>query len=140
MKKEVKSMEEMEVFANTFLSHISPAETATVVGLSGDLGSGKTTFTKILAKELGIVDHITSPTFVIQKKYNILNHPDFDTLIHIDAYRLEEKGELEVLDWKELTENSKNLILVEWPELVGVDATLNFKYIDETTREITYDI
>lgn len=133
-------MEEMEVFANTFLSHISPAETATVVGLSGDLGSGKTTFTKILAKELGIVDHITSPTFVIQKKYNILNHPDFDTLIHIDAYRLEEKGELEVLDWKELTENSKNLILVEWPELVGVDATLNFKYIDETTREITYDI
>ncbi|MFT7565274.1 MAG: tRNA threonylcarbamoyladenosine biosynthesis protein TsaE, partial [Candidatus Paceibacteria bacterium] len=136
----VKSMEEMEVFANTFLSHISPAETATVVGLSGDLGSGKTTFTKILAKELGIVDHITSPTFVIQKKYNILNHPDFDTLIHIDAYRLEEKGELEVLDWKELTENSKNLILVEWPELVGVDATLNFKYIDETTREITYDI
>ncbi|MFT7565705.1 MAG: tRNA A37 threonylcarbamoyladenosine biosynthesis protein TsaE, partial [Candidatus Paceibacteria bacterium] len=46
MKKEVKSMEEMEVFANTFLSHISPAETATVVGLSGDLGSGKTTFTK----------------------------------------------------------------------------------------------
>jgi tRNA threonylcarbamoyladenosine biosynthesis protein TsaE len=63
-------------------------------------------------------------------------------LIHIDAYRLEKSEELLSLGWKEISENPKNLIFVEWPEKVkeilpNDIRMLEFRFIDETTREIT---
>lgn len=58
-----------------------------ILGLTGDLGSGKTTFTKYLAKYMGITDTLNSPTFTILKVYN--NQPN---LYHMDVYRLEEIG------------------------------------------------
>lgn len=115
---------------------------ATVYGLSGDLGSGKTTFTKEVAEILGISkDEVTSPTFVIEKKYAI-THVQFTHLIHIDAYRLESSKELENIGWNEVTQSSQNLILIEWPEKVRdimpeFSQTIYFKCIDESAREIT---
>ncbi len=104
-----------------------------VFGFSGDLGSGKTTFTKAVAEILGVIEHVTSPTFVIQKRYSI-NSPEqggkpfpYKTIIHIDAYRLESYHELENLSFahdQAETQNvegyllHKNLILIEWPEKV----------------------
>ncbi len=92
----------------------SPTNEATVVGLYGDLGAGKTAFTKGIAKALGITDEITSPTFVIEKIYPLTNNTNYDRLIHIDAYRLERSEELLHLGWKDITHDPRNLILIEW--------------------------
>ena len=90
---------------------------ATVVGLQGELGSGKTAFAKALGKMMGIDEHIVSPTFVIMKSYDI-NWRGFRKLIHVDAYRIESESELLNLGWDELVENPQHLILIEWPERV----------------------
>ena len=60
---------------------------ASILALYGDLGAGKTTFTQTLGEILGIKEDITSPTFVIMKRYQTANE-SFRSLIHIDAYRL----------------------------------------------------
>jgi tRNA threonylcarbamoyladenosine biosynthesis protein TsaE len=137
-----KSVEQTGEVAKEFLQKVSHGvyTGALVVGLYGDLGSGKTTFTQAFAKHLGITNNITSPTFVIEKIYKIENSP-FENLIHIDAYRLENSKELSMLSWQEQVTNPKNLILIEWPERV-VDilpenhAKIMFKFISETEREI----
>ncbi len=113
---------------------------ASIVGLYGDLGSGKTTFTKSIAKFLGIKEDITSPTFVIEKIYNI-EHPNFKRMIHIDAYRLEDPKELLALEWEHIAKDPHNLILIEWPEKVREILPENhlkvfFKFISENEREI----
>jgi tRNA threonylcarbamoyl adenosine modification protein YjeE len=61
---------------------------ATIILLRGDLGAGKTAFVKEVAKIFEIGEEITSPTFVIEKKYKIKGNSFFKNLIHIDAYRL----------------------------------------------------
>lgn len=96
------------------------ADEATLVGLSGHLGAGKTAFVKRVAKSLGVSEEVTSPTFIIMKAYEI-EHPVWHRLIHIDAYRLERREELEALDWEGLTADKNNLILIEWPANVGLD-------------------
>jgi len=124
------SLEETKQIAKDWLVSISneqnaksklDREEAFVVGLSGHLGAGKTAFTKCVAEILGIEEIITSPTFVIMKSYEIetLNFP-WKRLIHIDAYRLERMEELEVLEWEKLVADKNNLILIEWPENVGL--------------------
>src|SRR3990167_5499282 len=115
---------------------------ATVVALQGDLGSGKTTFAQAFGKVLGVEENMPSPTFVIMKFYNI-NWKGFKKLIHIDAYRLEKESELLHLGWEEIIKEPENLILIEWPEnvagIIPADAKkIFFKFIDETTREISY--
>ena len=118
--------------------------TATILALSGDLGSGKTAFVKALASALGIKETITSPTFVIEQIYTLPKGAIFDRLIHIDAYRLEKSSELERLGWAEIATNPRNLICLEWPEnVVGLShfdnaRELKFHFIDENTREISF--
>lgn len=109
---------EMEEESATFLSSLSPAEnSATIVTLSGELGAGKTTFVKGIARALGIEDQVTSPTFVIMKVYE-LGGKGFKKLVHMDAYRLKGMQHLKVLGWNELVKDGRNLILVEWPEKI----------------------
>ncbi len=138
-----KSLTDTAKLARIFLKNIKiKSEEATVVGLSGDLGSGKTTFTKEVAAILGIEKNlVTSPTFVIEKIYKI-SHPYFSHLIHIDAYRLEKSEELLHLGWEEITGDPKNLVLLEWPErvknILPEDTMMvYFEFIDEQTRKIT---
>lgn len=90
---------------------------AIVVGLSGDLGAGKTTLVQALAKTLGVTETVTSPTFVIAKWYET-NDLTWKTLIHIDAYRIEDEEELTVLGWEEMINTPETLIVVEWPEKI----------------------
>ena len=139
----IKSLDKLADFAREFLANLKPSESgATVIALYGDLGSGKTAFTKAVAKELGIAGEITSPTFVLEKFYDIPRKElDFDRLIHIDAYRIEENRELEVLDWNGQVKNPENLIIIEWADivedLIPSDAMkLEFKFVDEGVREI----
>lgn len=136
-----QSIADTEAFARNFVQNLKLKEKeATVVGLYGDLGAGKTAFTKCVAGVLGIQEEITSPTFVIEKIYSLTDKV-FEKLIHIDAYRLEKGEELARLGWNDLLSNPKNLILIEWPEKVKEVMPKNhtklfFTFIDETTRKI----
>ena len=113
-----KSIDETQSFSKIYLNSLQSKDSeATILGLYGNLGSGKTAFTKCLAKELGINEEITSPTFVIMKLYETKNEK-FKRLIHIDAYRLESGKELQALDFESLVNNPNNLIVIEWPENV----------------------
>lgn len=137
------SLEQTQELAQDFLQNLIPVSNqATVVELVGNLGSGKTTFTQAFAQGLGITDTVVSPTFVIQKRYTIANHPHFKTLIHIDAYRLENQDEILRLNWREDLENPENLILVEWSEKIqnhlSESKQITFTFIDEDTREIKW--
>ncbi len=141
-----KSLTDTEKMAHDFVSKLHPHTSgATVIALSGDLGSGKTTFTKAFAQALGISpNHITSPTFVIEKRFDIQNHFHFKRFIHIDAYRLEKPEEIIRLGWEATLSDRGNLIVIEWPENIGAalpkDAIrISFKFIDENTREIVFN-
>ena len=131
MKYVSHSIEETQKIADDFVSswsydHRSPSavdfsqkkDKAVVVGLSGDLGAGKTAFTKCIAKSFGIEDTVTSPTFVIEKIYE-LHGQKFSHLVHIDAYRLENGNELLNLGWNKIISDPSNIILIEWPERVS---------------------
>ena len=143
MKYLSKSVEETNKIAQDFLSKISEIkkDKAIVVGLFGDLGSGKTTFTQVLGKHLGVGEVMTSPTFVIEKRYDLGGTCGFKKLIHIDAYRLDSGSEILKLNFQEDLNNPDNLILIEWPERVegAMPADIikiNFKFISEFEREI----
>ncbi len=113
------SLEETRELAQRFVSYLSQHPEYHFFGLSGDLGAGKTAFTQAVAAELGITEHITSPTFIIQKRYAIAKEGfPFKTLIHIDAYRLESMKELEAIGFGRELEDKEALILLEWPEKV----------------------
>jgi tRNA threonylcarbamoyladenosine biosynthesis protein TsaE len=137
------SLEETQKLAKEWLNSISAKDDeATVVGLYGNLGSGKTTFTQAIARELGIKEAVTSPTFVIEKIYTT-NHIIFNRLIHIDAYRLENGAELQVLNFEQEVANENNLILIEWPENVKEILPDNHikvycDFVDETTRKFSF--
>jgi len=111
-----------------------------IIALEGDLGSGKTAFVKNIATILGVTERVASPTFVIQKIYSV-HARGFETMVHIDAYRIEHEDEMKTIGWDAIIANQKNLILIEWPErLLGLipPNTIHvvFKWIDETTRAI----
>jgi tRNA threonylcarbamoyladenosine biosynthesis protein TsaE len=127
MKTIARNLEETKKTAKDFILSLAPlADKAVVVGLYGDLGAGKTSFTQGVAETFGISENVVSPTFVIEKIYELKNHPStssgrgkFSRLIHIDAYRLDKSEELLYLGWKQIISNPENLVLIEWPERVG---------------------
>lgn len=114
---------------------------ALVLALSGDLGSGKTTFTQGFLKSLGIKKKITSSTFVLVKNYK-LKVESFKTVYHIDCYRIKKTKELTDLGLKVILKNSRNIVLIEWPEkiqrlLPKNSVWLKFKHGEkENIREI----
>lgn len=100
---------------------------ATVIGLQGELGAGKTTFAQGVAKGLGVKEKILSPTFVIIKKYEIPSfakalegkqNSRFSSLYHIDCYRIKDEQDLVSLGWDKIVSDPRNLLLIEWPERI----------------------
>lgn len=90
-------------------------EASVVLGLSGDLGAGKTTFVQLLAKEFGVEEQVVSPTYTIMKTYTT-NNSTFASLVHIDAYRIETTEEMRVIGFQQLLKQEKTLVCIEWPE------------------------
>ena len=118
MKFSKLNIEETKLVAKNFAQSLEPRSgEATVIALEGELGSGKTAFTQELGKFLGVVEHMQSPTFVIEKIYKLIEKP-WQHLIHIDAYRLKNEEELTALGWDNLIKNESNLIVVEWASRV----------------------
>ncbi len=89
-----------------------------VVVLSGPLGAGKTTFVKGLARGLGVLDRVVSPTFTMVRDYDAHRRPDITHLHHADVYRANGAGEILDLDLHEWREESA-VVVVEWGERVG---------------------
>lgn len=92
-------------------------DSALVIALTGDLGSGKTTFVQNLAASLKVQEKVLSPTFVILKKFN-LPQGKFTTFYHIDCYRLEQPEELLNLGFEEIVQDPENLVVIEWADKV----------------------
>ncbi len=117
------SLEHTQAFAAYVVRELlaqGPAKKgATVIGLYGELGAGKTTFTKEIARLFGITRTVASPTFVLERIYTIAPKFKFERFIHIDAYRLENGSELAPLDFDTLMKDPQNLIFLEWPEKVA---------------------
>jgi tRNA threonylcarbamoyladenosine biosynthesis protein TsaE len=138
----VSSLDETYSLAAVLVeSLVSQKDYATVLLLHGDLGAGKTTFTKGIAQAFGIKDSVISPTFILEKKDKIKNNSNFTTLIHIDAYRFESDEEVKVLELGDNLRVNTNIIVIEWPEKLGRYIPQNaqkilFKGLDENTKEI----
>lgn len=149
MRREANNITELRGIAEDFLhtlAGITGRTDALVVGLSGDLGAGKTAFTKCVAEILGINDVITSPTFILEKIYPVVDNPIFGShitkLVHIDAYRLDDGNEMRALDWGSIIKDEHALVLLEWPEQVSSALprsmiNVSFEYVDETTRALS---
>jgi tRNA threonylcarbamoyladenosine biosynthesis protein TsaE len=120
MKKISRTTKDTTAIAKEFLQSITSKEhkKAAVVGLSGDLGAGKTALVKAIARHLGIRQTVNSPTFVIIKKYPIKKKGPHKTMYHLDAYRLKNEGELQILGWDKIIGDPQNLVFIEWPENV----------------------
>jgi tRNA threonylcarbamoyladenosine biosynthesis protein TsaE len=128
--------------AGQWLAAMEGRRSALVIGLSGDLGSGKTTFVQGVAKALGVSAVPTSPTFNLMKEYRIGNGPY--RLWHLDCYRLSGHQDLAPLDVPALLGNPRNLVLMEWPERVGGGlpadhVNLRFEHVDPARRRISID-
>ena len=138
------ALDQIDVVVKELIAELSQRRYggAAVVGLTGELGAGKTTFIQHVAQELGITEPITSPTFVIQKRYPI-SHNAFSNFIHIDAYRVTAR-ELREIGFDKLTQNSSNIIFVEWAdnvkELLPSDVVMVHLVVSGTEhRELTID-
>jgi tRNA threonylcarbamoyladenosine biosynthesis protein TsaE len=135
-------------FIRQFLTKAKKSKKAAVIALEGDLGSGKTTFTQGLAKGLGIEENITSPTFVLMKRYDtgvadesLRQGANSRSLFHIDCYRIEKAWQLQELGFEEIINNPENIVAIEWPERISEilpqDAIkIKFEFVDEQRRKI----
>jgi len=108
-----------------------------VIGLTGQLGAGKTAFVKDFAKSLGI-KKVSSPTFVISHTHPLSKK----VLHHFDLYRLENKKQLVPIGIDEIFSGKNRIVLIEWvdkfPELAKkCDLIINFEIAGKNLRHVT---
>lgn len=149
-RKITHSPEETMDFAQNFTQGLKGGE---VLALTGDFGSGKTTFLKGLAEGLGIKEVITSPTFVILKEYRILRpmihlggvSKRLGKFVHIDAYRAETIDDIKSVGIEDFLGRSDVVMAIEWAEKIREilpknTIYINFKHLDEHKREISLNL
>jgi len=128
MKKiTTKSEKETFEFAKEFAKSLKGGE---VLGLIGNLGAGKTIFSKGIAEGLNIKEEITSPTFVYMKVYEVGNHSSIKKICHIDAYRIKDEHLLINIGALEYFNNPEVVTIVEWADKVEDLLSDNFKQIN----------
>jgi tRNA threonylcarbamoyladenosine biosynthesis protein TsaE len=127
-----KTREETENFAAEYAKTLQAGD---VVLLDGDMGAGKTVFSKGVAKGLGIQEEVTSPTYAYMNDYD-------GQLFHYDCYRIESVAQAENLGLADYFDMG-GICLIEWsqniaPLLPKNCKRVSIKKIDENTREIEY--
>ena len=128
----VKSEDETLILGEQFSQHLSKGD---ILGLNGDLGSGKTTLVRGILRGLNYEGHVTSPTFTLINEY------DADLyVIHVDFYREENINRWKNIGFEETMYNS-DLVVIEWsnliPEILPEDMKiLQFEHVDINERKI----
>lgn len=131
----IKDLKDTNKFAKKFAKILKGGE---VVLLGGDLGAGKTTFTKAVLRCLGVKDDVTSPTFTIMREYMGKKFK----IYHFDMYRLgsgQEAKEFGLEDYI-YSKDKSSLVFIEWPEnvkdiLVGDFIRVDISILDENKRQ-----
>jgi tRNA threonylcarbamoyladenosine biosynthesis protein TsaE len=113
----------MAAWGREFAATLRPG---VVVGLSGELGAGKTTLVRAIAAGLGVKESVTSPTFALVHRYD-----GRVPVWHVDAYRLKADDEARDLG---LEEAGEAIVLIEWPERLR-DARLTHHIILQNARD-----
>ena len=110
------------------------------IALRGELGAGKTTLVRAIARAQGLLEPVTSPTYSVVREY----YSPRGRVFHLDLYRLESPEELHQLGWEEIR-RSAGLVLVEWPDLAQdalpadtVDLTLEHVADRPDLRRLTW--
>jgi tRNA threonylcarbamoyladenosine biosynthesis protein TsaE len=119
-------------------------DNAVVIDLEGELGAGKTTFTKAFAKALGVEEKLSSPTFVLMRQYE-LKTDKFKLLVHIDAYRINSGEDLKLLGIEEILADPENIVLIEWAERVkdilpDNKINIHIDHVSENERKFTINL
>ena len=129
------SPEETEAIGQLIASRLQPG---TIIAFEGDLGAGKTAFTRGLARGLGAADRVTSPTYTIVNEYLGGRLP----LFHFDMYRLHSSDELFDIGWEDYLERG-GVCAVEWSENVrdALEGALiiRIEKTGDTSRTITLE-
>ena len=107
-----QSVDDTYYLARKFAQSISKGN---VIALIGDLGTGKTTFTKGLAKALGILENVGSPTFKLVSEYVGTD----SVLYHIDAYRLEGSKDFLNIGGEEYLTTEDGITVIEWADIIS---------------------
>ena len=136
MEHVTHSPEETEQLGERLARRLEPGA---VVAFTGDLGAGKTAFTRGLARGLGIPDRVTSPTFTIVNEYEGGRLP----LFHFDMYRLSSSDELFDIGWEDYLARG-GVCAVEWSENVpeafdGTEIRVTIEKTSDTSRKITVE-
>lgn len=130
-----QSESDTELFAAEVARSI---DVGTIIALHGNLGAGKTVFSRGFARGLGIIEPISSPTFTIIQEYQL---DDNRFLFHLDLYRIENSDAALAFGLDEYLEELNSIMLIEWSERIPELLPPQTKHIyilhkDKTTREI----
>jgi len=123
---------------------VADIPSGSVVALRGDLGAGKTAFSAGVLAALGARGPFPSPTFVIMHRYDLVtpSPQGIRRVYHIDAYRINDPGDLSRLGFEEWVSDPEGLVLIEWPEHVEEIlpervTTVSLLSMPESERRIT---
>jgi len=105
---------ELARFGETFARTLRPPPSL-AVGIAGELGAGKTTLVRAIARGLGVDEPVTSPTFALVHRYAGRGA----TVYHVDAYRLKPSDQVADLGIDEALAERDSVVLIEWPERLG---------------------
>ena len=134
MKQKTNTTKEMIVLGEKIASKLTGGD---IILLQGELGAGKTTMSKGIAKGLEITDEIVSPTFTLMNVY------ENGKLVHIDTYRLENADGLLEIGVEDYLGQADTITIVEWPEkiknLLDNKKTIEISIVkqDDNSREIS---
>lgn len=135
----VKNQKQTEEMATKLAKELKGGE---LLALSGNLGAGKTIFIKALAKAMGIKEHITSPTFVLMKVYD-LKFGKINKFVHLDCYRLSGQEDLAEIGLGDYLNYDNIVVAIEWADKIAnlpdKAIKIHIALLEDEKRKISID-